>query len=243
MPDPVDTQVASLSPVVPAAAHQREAPPPRPRAVVFDLGKVLLDFDYQIALRRLLPRCRIRAEELQRLLLQDRLLVDYETGRIPTAEFIARLTAATGYQGTEAEFRAGFGDIFTPIGPMVALHAELRARRVPVYVLSNTNELAVDFIRSRYPWFAEFDGHVLSYEHGAMKPDPALYEVTERLSGCRGAELFYYDDRPENVAAALARGWQAVVHADPAASRAALAATGLLDGTPPPPAVARGATA
>ncbi len=214
------------------AARQPTSPPGPatvPRAVIFDLGKVLLDFDYQIALRRLLPRCRSRAEALRQLLLQDRLLVDYETGLISTAEFVARLTAAAGYQGTEAEFRAGFGDIFTPIAPMLALHAELRARRVPVYVLSNTNELAVEFIRRQYPWFAEFDGYVFSYEHRAMKPDPALYAVTERLTGRHGPELFYLDDRPENVAAALARGWQAVVHTDPATSRAALAATGLLN--------------
>lgn len=218
---------------MPDTALPQPAPPPGPatvpRAVIFDLGKVLLDFDYQIALRRLLPRCRIGAEALRQLLLQDRLLVDYETGLIRTAEFIARLTAATGYEGTEAEFRAGFGDIFTPIAPMLALHAELRARRVPVYVLSNTNELAIEFIRRQYPWFAEFDGYVLSYEHRAMKPDPALYAVTEQLTGRHGPELFYLDDRPENVAAAQARGWQAVVHTDPAASRAALAATGQLD--------------
>ncbi len=202
----------------------------RPRAVIFDLGKVLLDFDYQIALRRFLPRCRVDAAELYRRLLEDSLLVDYETGRLSTREFVARLTAATGYQGTEAEFRTGFGDIFTPIEPMIRLHAELRSRGMPTYVLSNTNELAIEHIRARYPWFAGFNGYVLSYEHHAMKPDPALYRVAEALSGRRGPELFYFDDRPENVATARALGWQAVVHQDPAASRAALAATGLLDG-------------
>ncbi len=205
----------------------------RPEAVVFDLGKVLLDFDYQMALRRLLPRCRVGPEELNRLLTGERLLGDYESGRLTTAEFIRRFSGRTGWEGTEAEFRAGFGDIFTPIEPMLALRAALRARGVPLYVLSNTNELAVEFIRAHYPWFAEFDGHILSYEHGAMKPAAALYAATERLSGRRGAELFYFDDRPENVEAARARGWQAVVHTDPARSRAALAATGLLDGPPP----------
>lgn len=203
---------------------------PRAQVVIFDLGKVLLDFDYRIAVRRLQPRCRISMSDLQLVLHQQHLLVEYETGLIGTAEFVRRLTAATGYQGTLEQFRAEFGDIFTPIEPMIALHAELRARRVPTWILSNTNELAVDFIRSRYPWFADFDGHVFSYEHHAMKPDAALYEVAERLIGRRGAALFYFDDRPENVAAACARGWQAVVHTDPAASRAALVAAGLLNG-------------
>ena len=201
---------------------------PLPQAVIFDLGKVLLDFDYGVAIRRLLPRCRTSLEELRRVLTQDRLLVDYETGLVTTPEFFARLQPAIRYEGTFDEFRLGFGDIFTPIEPMIALHAELHRRGVPTYVLSNTNELAVDYVRARYPWFADFDGLVLSYEHRAMKPEPALYEVAERMSGRRGGELFYFDDRPENIQAALARGWQGCVHDDPARSRAALTAAGLL---------------
>jgi HAD superfamily hydrolase (TIGR01509 family) len=204
----------------------------KPRAVVFDLGKVLLDFDYAIALRRLLPRCRVALDELRRVLMQDRLLLDYETGLLTTKEFFQRLQAMTGYDGTLAEFSSGFGDIFAPIEPMIALHAEVRAHGVPTFVLSNTNEMAVDFIRGQYPWFAQFEGYALSYEHRSMKPAPAIYEVVERLSGVTGADLFYFDDRPENVEAAWQRGWRGVIHADPAESRAALAATGVFNSAP-----------
>jgi HAD superfamily hydrolase (TIGR01509 family) len=207
---------------------------PIPKTVIFDLGKVLLDFDYGIAIRRLLPRCRVTLEQLRQMLTGDRLLVDYEAGLVTTGEFFSRLQAAIGYEGTLDEFRRGFGDIFTPIEPMVALHAELRRGGVPTYVLSNTNELAVDFVRAQYPWFREFDGLVLSYEHRAMKPAAALYEVAERLSGLTGPDLFYLDDRAENVEAGFARGWQGVVHSDPSVSRAALLATGLLNGATGP---------
>jgi FMN phosphatase YigB (HAD superfamily) len=209
-----------------------------PKAVIFDLGKVLLDFDYGVAVRRLLPRCRVSLDELRRVLTQDRLLVDYETGLVTTPEFFARLRPAIQYEGTFDEFRLGFGDIFTPIKPMIALHAELHRAGIPTYVLSNTNELAVDYIRAQYPWFGDFDGLVLSYEHRAMKPAAALYEVAERMSGRRGAELFYFDDRPENLETAFARGWQGCVHDDPARSRAALAATGVIEAprvNPTPP--------
>lgn len=197
-----------------------------PKAIIFDLGKVLLDFDYQIALRRLLPRCGLTFEALRRVLTQDPLLLEYEGGQHSTAEFFTRLQALTGYTGTLAEFRRVFGDIFTPIEPMLALHADLRARGWRTYIFSNTNELAVEFIRSQFPFFAEFDGYVLSYEVRSMKPAPPMYEVVEQLSGCRGAELFYLDDRPENVAAGWSRGWQGVVHREPDESRAALARVG-----------------
>jgi FMN phosphatase YigB (HAD superfamily) len=203
---------------------------PKPKAVVFDLGKVLLDFDYAIAIRRLLPRCRVPLDELKRTLTQQPLLLEYETGLLTTAEFYERLRAATGYQGTLAEFSAFFGDIFMPIEPMIALQAELRARGVPTFILSNTNEMAIRFVRRQYPWFAGFDGYALSYEHRSMKPAGPLYKVVERLSGLAGADLFYFDDRPENVEAAWQRGWRGLVHSDPAQSRAALVATGLLNG-------------
>lgn len=208
---------------------------PRPQAVIFDLGKVLLDFDYRIAVRRLLPRCRSSEAHLRQVLTGEPLLVDYETGLLSTAEFFARLQPLIGYTGTYEEFRLGFGDIFTPIEPMVALHAELRQRGIPTYLLSNTNEMAVEYVRSQYPWFGTFDGLVLSYEHRVMKPAPAIYEAAERLSRLAGPDLFYFDDRDENVQAAWARGWQGCIHCDPAVSRAALAATGLLEGAAPAP--------
>ena len=60
-----------------------------------------------------------------------------------------------------------------------------------------------------------------------MKPLSALYEVVERQTGRRGAEILYLDDRIENVAAGTARGWQAIIHETPDKSLAAVRAAGL----------------
>jgi HAD superfamily hydrolase (TIGR01509 family) len=111
---------------------------------------------------------------------------------------------------------------------MVGLHQQLRASGVPTFILSNTNELAVGHIRARYPFFAGFDGYSLSYEQRSMKPDARIYEAVEEMSGCRGAELLYLDDRPENVAAGAARGWQAIEHVDPAVTLPIVGRTGVL---------------
>lgn len=202
---------------------------PTPKAVVFDLGKVLLDFDYTRALQRLLPHMSCSLAEITRLWSDTPLLLDYESGRLSTPEFIARVRESTGYRGTDEAFAEAFGDIFTEIAPMVALAEGLRTRGVPRYIFSNTNELAIRFIRRRFAFFGHFDGYVYSYEHGAMKPQAALYEVVENLSGLRAGDLFYLDDRPENVAAGQARGWQALVHEQSERSRAALATWGLAD--------------
>jgi len=200
----------------------------QPRAVVFDLGKVMLDFDYGIAVRRLLPWVRLGLGELRRLFEQSPLLPEYEIGGMSTAEFFARVQAATGFAGDLSAFAELFADVFSELPAMVAVQAEVRQRGVPTYVLSNTNELTIQYIRRHFPFFGQFDGYVLSYEHGAMKPAPRLYEVAEQLAGLRGADLFYLDDLPENVEAARRRGWQAVVHESAAQSRAALVAVGVL---------------
>ena len=198
-----------------------------PSVVVFDLGKVLVDFDYSIAARRILRRTRLADAELQRLLCTSPLLRQYETGAINTAQFHEGVCAASGYDGGLAEFGAAFADIFTEIEPMTALHAALRAAGIPTWIFSNTNELAERHIRSRFPFFCKFDGYVLSYEHGAMKPDPRLYEVIERKTGRSGADILYLDDRAENVEAGAARGWRVVLHETPGKTRRLIKSLGL----------------
>jgi HAD superfamily hydrolase (TIGR01509 family) len=99
---------------------------------------------------------------------------------------------------------------------MIALQQSLRSRGIPTWIFSNTNDLAVSFIRSRFPFFSGFDGHVLSYKIGSMKPEPASYEAVERATGRRGAAILFLDDREENVMGGHARGWQIIHHRDPA---------------------------
>ena len=200
----------------------------RPKAVIFDLGKVLLDFDYRIAGRRIAEQGRVSPDQVRQFIDHSPLLFRFETGRISREQFFAEVQAATGFGGTIENFREFFADIFSPIAPMVALQAELSGGGVPTYIFSNTNELAVDHIRRSYPFFGAFDGYILSYEHGAMKPDPKLYEVVETRTGCRGADLLYIDDRPENIETAVRRGWQVVLQQTPELTRKAIETTGLL---------------
>lgn len=191
------------------------------RAVVFDLGKVLVDFDYGIAGRRIAARGGTDPEAVRSFIDHSPVLFRFETGRITRQEFFEEVRGATGFAGTIEEFSAYFSDIFTPIEPMVQFHEQLRRAGIPTYVFSNTNELAIGHIRRSFPFFSGFDGYILSYEHGAMKPDPALYDVVEARTGCLGSELFYIDDRPENVATGRERGWRAVVHVDPGETKRA----------------------
>jgi putative hydrolase of the HAD superfamily len=202
--------------------------PTKPHVVVFDLGKVLLDFDYGIAAAKIAGKGKWLRDEVHRFIAQSPLLFRYETGLMTQSEFFAEICRATGYSGDLEEFAGFFSDIFSPIEPMVALQAELRKRGVPTYIFSNTNDLAVTHIRKNFPFFANFDGYVLSYECGAMKPDDKIYEAVEKMTGKRGPEILYLDDRSENVEAGAKRGWQVILQESPAKTIPLIKAAGLL---------------
>ncbi len=191
-------------------------------AVVFDLGKVLVDFDYNIAVPRIAARSTLPPAEIQRFFFRSHLLVDYESGRLTRQNFFKEVRKVIGFRGTIEEFGGFFADIFTPIPPMIELHDGLRRRGVPTYVFSNTNDLAVEHVRRNFPFFRDFDGYIFSYEVKAMKPDDKIYEALEKLAGRHGADILYIDDRPENVAAGAARGWGTILHETPEKTRAAL---------------------
>jgi len=190
----------------------------KPEIVVFDLGKVLLDFDYGKAVARIGSKCSGTGWDLNALINQSPLLHEFESGRISSKEFFSRIRETTSFSGGESEFAGLFGDIFEEIPAMIEAQHRLESSGIKTYIFSNTNPLAIEFIRRNFPFFARFSGYVLSYEVGAMKPEPMIYEAVEQLTGKKGAQIVYLDDRAENIAGGAARGWKVHLHDRPADS-------------------------
>jgi len=199
-----------------------------PEVVVFDLGKVLVDFDFTIAARQIAARGSLPTDQVRPVIQESPALVRFESGQTTREQFFEEVRALTGFRGGLEEFVAIFADIFAPMPEMIALHGRLRERRVPTYIFSNTNELAVAHIRRSYPFFAHFDGYIYSYEVGVMKPHPPIYEALERVAGRTGPAILYLDDRLENVQAGAARGWQIIHHRAPPETITAMEALGLV---------------
>lgn len=195
---------------------------------IFDLGKVLVDFDYSIAARKVAARSEKAPEDLHAFLGSSPLLVDYESGRLTRQTFYEAIRDAIGFRGDLAEFGSYFADIFAEMPETISLQADLRRRGFKTYVFSNTNDLAIEHVRRNFPFFTNFDGYIYSYEVGAMKPLPKIYEAMEAMCGKRGADLIYIDDRAENIAAGAARGWRAILHETPAKTKARLASMGVI---------------
>jgi FMN phosphatase YigB (HAD superfamily) len=190
--------------------------------IVFDLGKVLVDFDYSIAASKVAARSTKSLQELASFLSASPVLVQYESGEINRQQFFGQTRDAVGFQGDLAEFGGFFADIFTEIPQMIALQAELRRRGFKTYIFSNTNDLAIEHVGRYFPFFKNFDGYIYSCDVGAMKPHAKIYAAMEKLCGRGGADIIYLDDRLENVQAGAARGWRAILHETPEKTRVIL---------------------
>jgi len=199
----------------------------QPKTIVFDLGKVLLDFDYSIAARRIAAKASYQGDIYQFFTAHSELLLRYETGLVNSTEFFQAICRATGFAGSYEEFGSYFGDIFSEIPPMVAFQVRLRKAGFPTYIFSNTNEMAIEHIRRAFPFFANFDGYIYSYEVRSMKPAPEIYEAMEKLSDSSGDEILYIDDRLENVEGGRRQGWRVILHESPEKTIARAASLGL----------------
>jgi len=200
---------------------------PTQPVLIFDLGKVLVDFDYSIAAQKIRARSTNPPSEADLFASLASLLVDYETGLITRGRFFATVRDAVGFQGSPTEFGDYFAKIFAPIQPMIELQAALRQAGYRTYIFSNTNDLAIEHVQRDFPFFQQFDGYIFSYEVKAMKPQPQIYEAMEQLCGQRGGDLIYIDDRAENIAGGAARGWRSILHETPEKTRAELQKLGL----------------
>ena len=164
-------------------------------ALLFDLGKVLIDFNFETGVQALHGACSISRGRLEEVLWDEVWIRRYERGEISTAEFHSYLCETAALDMDLTGFRNVWSSVFLPdLLVSERLLAALK-RKYPLILVSNTNEAHFEFIRDRYAVVDYFDHHVLSYEVGSMKPDREIFEHAVRVSGFRPDALFFTDDR------------------------------------------------
>jgi putative hydrolase of the HAD superfamily len=176
------------------------------RAFLFDIGNVILRFDFTIALRKLAAQSDSDdpTELLTRL---EPVKFMLEDGQIDRAAFIRGAIDVLRYRGTEADLVGAFEDIFTENKPMSELIARLHGSH-PLYLLSNTNDIHVDFFLRQYPVFQHFCGGVYSHKVRASKPNPEIYRIACRQFGIAPETTFFIDDLLPNIETARGLGFR-----------------------------------
>lgn len=176
---------------------------------IFDIGNVLVDFDFQVLLQQIAADSGTPVEPPTERDLEMHHAV--EEGFISDQEFVDYLNKAKGLSWTVEHLIGVWQKMFTVNQTGYGLFREAIARGLPVYTLSNIAEHHIEAIERNWPGF--FDGATglfLSYKVGARKPNAEIYRHLLENLGVRGEQCLFLDDLTRNVETARAAGIHAL---------------------------------
>jgi putative hydrolase of the HAD superfamily len=180
-------------------------------ALLFDLGRVVIDIDFGRALACWAGHAGCEPEDLIRRFAVDDAYKRHERGEISDEAFFAGLRASLGINASDAQFLEGWNAIFVGEMPDIPPLLARAARRLPLYAFSNTNRAHEAHFSKE---FAEVLGHFqklfLSSTIGLRKPDAAAYDHVVKAIGVPAQRIVFFDDVMENIEGAKARGLLAV---------------------------------
>jgi putative hydrolase of the HAD superfamily len=167
-------------------------------------------FDHAQSARQMAEVAGSDEKSLRRIVYESDLEHRYETGLITGDEFVDEIAAALDRSLDTAAMLEAASAMFRPNFEMLRTLQTIRQKGIRMGLLSNTNAAHWDWIcRRRYAvvegWF---DPVVLSYEVNLMKPDTKIYEHSTALVGIEPSEIFFTDDRLDNIEGAERFGWQ-----------------------------------
>jgi HAD superfamily hydrolase (TIGR01509 family) len=183
------------------------------RFFYFDLGNVLLLFDHHKAARQMAEVAGTTSEKVWEVVFGSDLEWRYESGEVSSVDFYRAFCGQTASAPDFDDLQLAAADIFELNVPIVRIVTGLRAGRNRLGILSNTNQAHWQFVSDgRYAIIPRyFEQIALSYEIRSMKPQESIYAAATQLAGVPPQEIFFVDDRPENVAGAREFGFDAVL--------------------------------
>ncbi|MDD5108396.1 MAG: HAD family phosphatase [Candidatus Omnitrophica bacterium] len=178
------------------------------KVVLFDLGRVLVDFDHKRAAERISFFCTKSPQEIYNLFFESEATIAFEAGKISPENFYLRVKEMLDLKLSYESFIPIWNDIFylSPKNRSIfKLVNSLRAR-YKTALLSNINALHYEYVKKNFPVFGVFDEIFLSFELGLIKPDKEIYNSVVRKLKVNPQEIFYTDDRADLVESAKALG-------------------------------------
>jgi len=180
------------------------------KTIFFDLGNVIIPFDFKRAYAKLQLLCDYPVTEIPQRMRGTDLVSRFESGQIAAEQFVKEFSAVLEIRIGYEEFCDLWTSVFLPEPLIQESLLEDLGRRFPLMILSNTNPIHFHMLEAHYPLLSRFDHSVLSYEVGALKPSAKIFEAAIARAGCEAQECFFTDDLAVNVEAARENGMDAV---------------------------------
>lgn len=180
------------------------------KTIIFDLGRVIVPFDFHRGYRKIEALTGIPADEVAARVASTDLVVRFESGQIEPRDFVRQFCHQLGIEIGYDDFCEIWSSIFLPETLIPDELLRGLAARYRLVLLSNTNAIHYSMIQENFPILRHFHAFVLSYETGAMKPSPEIYGKAIEEARCRPEECFFTDDIEAYVQAAKEQGIDAV---------------------------------
>ena len=179
----------------------------------FDLGNVLFHFSHEQMVRQMAELAGVATDVVERVLFVEGLQDRFEAGECDRHDYYEQFCEATSSRPQLAALEEAGSDIFALNSAILPLIERLGQLDLALGVLSNTCENHWRYVSDgRYPVLpGPFQTAVLSYEQRSMKPDRRIYDAAIDRAGLPPEQIFFVDDRPENVEGAKAVGIDAIM--------------------------------
>jgi FMN phosphatase YigB (HAD superfamily) len=200
-----------------------------PQALLFDLGGVLLDIDFDRALQAWAPYSTLSLAELRTVFTHDLPYELHERGDIDAAAYFDHLARTLKLSASHAQIEQGWNAIF--VGEFEATRQSVASLRgtLPCHAFSNTNASHMAVWSERFPKMVNaFDRIFTSHELRLRKPEREAFDRICGLTGVPAESFLFFDDLPVNVQAARDAGFQAVLVRSPDDVATALESLGLV---------------
>lgn len=178
--------------------------------LIFDIGNVIVPFDYLRGVRRFAEATGLSEEKIERFFYLSELQHRYAKGQISSKNFFETLRREFDLKIGYRIFVPIWNDIFWLSAPMDKMVRSLKGR-YRLAAITNTSDLHFRYWRENYPVLGLFERIFASHELGLCKPDPEIYRLALDELGVKPEETVFVDDMEENVAAAGQLGMRAVL--------------------------------
>jgi putative hydrolase of the HAD superfamily len=180
------------------------------KAFIFDLGNVLIFFDWKIANEKLNQIEEGLGEKTTQFLKNNHdLIYKLETGKIEETQFLNEVKKNVDSNVSLEELAKIYSEIFWENEALTRILPELK-KNYTLYLLSNTNLIHRKYGWDKYSFLKNFDRLFLSYEIGFVKPDKEIYQFVISNIPFTEKEILYIDDIQEYIEAAKSLGWNAI---------------------------------
>ncbi len=189
--------------------------PSKFRAIIFDIGRVLIRVDISRAMDGLASGLSLSPQELWSVIEKDPRWLDWQEGRIPPRDWHVHLTKRLGISLTFEQFSEVWNRALDPNPIHSESFLENLSRNYRLALLSNTDPIHMSHDEARFPFFRFFPTRIYSYRVGASKPDPLIYREALKACKVRAEEAVYIDDIAAYATAAQRLGMTGIVFQSP----------------------------